>query len=254
MLDLTNLMLDDHHMNLVHRYLSVRDIIVFYTISIYIIKVSHLPLHKGLILYEYPFFSYKGFFSNGVYFDLYFDFKYLVYYNYYPASNNFEHSIFVYALLKAQSFDDIVAYFGTININDREKMLLYEYAIAESFNDNWDIDYMILPLYNKFTKPYFYVCKYNNLFDLENYNKNADFLQYMVGLNKTATLLTNKYIKWNYPKLLRFIDKDKVHLVKNFTSCKTTVHIYIHKSYCKSHQICEMLNSMCLFEYYINNK
>jgi len=255
--NLTDLMLDAHHMNLVHRYLTVRDIIVFYTTSINIIKTSHLPLHNGLLLYEYPFLSYENetwSFSRNMYSNLYHRLGYIVYYNYnvpYPEVN-FEHSIFIYSLLKAQSFDDIIAYLGTLpNANDRVKILLYEYAITSCFDTNWEVDCMILSLYNKFTKPYFHVHGFDKLFDLENFeDEDADLSHYMISLKKTAKLLTNKYIKWDYPDLLRFIDYKKVNLIKTFKNCKNTTNAYIHKSDCKSHQTCQILNYKYLFKYF----
>jgi len=251
--DLKDLMLDAHHMNLVHQYLSVKDIIIFYTSSFSMIKTSHQPLHEGLLLYEYPFLSYENetwFFSRNIHSNLYHHtFEHITNCNYNSEKLYFEYSIFIYALLKIQNFDDIVAYLGTLNdTSDRFNIILYSYAITQCFDTNWETAYMILSFYDKFTKPYSYVWGNDKLVDFENFENVTDLSHYIISLKKTAKLLTNKIIKWDYPDLLRFIDIDKADLIKRFTSCKKLDDSYIHKSNCKSHQICEMVNYMRMYK------
>ena len=223
--NLTNLMLNAHHMNLVHQYLSVRDIIVFYSSSNNMLKVSHQPLQEGLLSYEYPFLDYN-----------------LIHY-----LNKLSYNIYVYAILKARKFDDIVAYLGTISDSKhRENIALYPYYISECF-ENYDeknvvADYMIISSYDKFFKPYIYVQKYNKLFDLDDYDSSYDKLYYSVNIEKSLHIFAGKLIRWEYPSTLIYMDKKKTHLIKPFSSCKITSKNYLHKSSCKSHQICEMLN------------
>ena len=244
--NLTDLMLDAHLMHLVHKYLSVKDIILFYTSSIHIIKISHLPLYIGLLLYEYPFLSYRDewFFPKSIEYNLYNKFDYLVYYNYDPTSIDNEHSIFIYTLLKAHHFDDIIAYLGSLsNIKERSHFISYSYPIRMCFNTSWAANYIILSFYNKFTKPYFYIDSFNKLFDLENFeDEDTDESHYIVSSKKSIKIFSNKIIKFNDPDLLRFIDSNKAYLIKLFKSCKIASSNYVHKSDCKSHKICEMLN------------
>jgi len=246
--DLTNIMLHTHLMSLVHKYLSVRDIIVFYTTSISMIKQSHLPLYKGLILFEYPLFDYDAtswehkipnkrlnisddilyYFINNNDDDLCFE-------------TNVEHSIFVYSTLKAQNFNDIVAYLGTlINI---KAIMLYDWPIET--RNNWEVNYLIFSSYDNFAKPYFHVKGYDKLFDFKNYfdeGKRDNKSQYLISMKKSLKILTGKIIKLDFPILLWFIPFTEIHLIKPFKSCKIANNSYVHKSDCKSHQICEILN------------
>jgi len=220
MLDLKDLMLDIHLMNLVHQYLSVKDIIIFYTSSYSIIKLSNVPLYIGLLEYEYPFLRFVSE-SCKVYFG---------------------YTIFIYIYLKAQGYDDILAYLGTIsNLNNKQNVLLYYWAITECFHKNWEVDYMILS--NKFSKLYFHVNLYDKLFDLEKFDNNdVDESHYMLSIKKSLKVFAGTNIRWYYPDLLGFININKMHLIKPFTACKISTRSYIHKNNCKSHQICEMLN------------
>jgi len=245
-----DLMLNVHLMNYVHKYLSARDIIVFYTTSIHIIKTSHFPLHEGLLLYEYPFLQYKDeIWDFSTRYNLYNFLKHeILHYhdiiNNCPHDTEFEHSIFIYASLKILCFDDIIAYLGTItNKLKKLNMQLYLWPISFCFDTTWEVDYAIFSSYDNFAKPYFYVKTYDKLFDFENYDDDElDESLYIISRKKSLKILTGKIIRWDYPDLLRFADSDKGHLIKPFKRCKIASNDYIHKSNCKSHQICEMLN------------
>ena len=248
MLNLTDLMLDAHHMSLIHQYLSTKDIIIFYTTSISIIKLSHQPLYKNLLLYEYPFLTYENksysFLTKNVYSNLHKIGNHIVFYNYDVNSSivNFEHSIFIYICLKTQGFDNIIAYLGTLNNNDRLYIIGYQYAIINCFNITWEIDYLVLSAYNKFAKPYFHVKGYDKLFDFDGNNNKTNESHYIVKMTTSLKILTRKNIMWDYPDLLRFIDPKKAHLIKPFKSCTISNRNYVHKIDCKNHQICKMLN------------
>ena len=233
------LMLNAHLMYLIHQYLSVKDIIMFYTSSINIIETSHQPLLKGLLLFEYPFlewfaeyYSKNWKFVPGI--------QHIVWHNYHGIDEMicYEYNIFIYAILKAKKFDDIIAYLGTINIDNRKHITSYSWYINNYFNTDKEVNYIIFSSYDSFSTPYLYIKSQDRIFNFESEIGKLD----IVDVHKTIKILTGKSIKWNYPDLLKCINSNKIHLIKLFAACKLVNNSYIHKSNCKSHQICEMIN------------